>query len=226
MTSISKLKLLLPGIVGFSAYLIANKFFPEEMKSFDDPLTGLRGDGRLAKIFPKIFKRFSRFSRDRALKIGLLALFGTTAFLYFQELEALLIDDVFDYFCVQEAEKNLKIGCGISEEPELLLHTNNMRDIIVDDILSDEHKLFLLKLKLDILINGECMERSRFVVMGIIVALLTFTISNVGGLVLLVEALYRLVQQGKISKALYKQILKALAKRWGKNAVPVEYLLD
>lgn len=217
-------KLLLSGIVGFSAYLIANKFSSEErIKSFDeDPLIGLRGDGGLTKIFPKIFKKVSR---DRALKIGLLALFGTTAVLYFPQIEALLIDDAFDYFCVsRDLEGNLKIGCGISEEPVLLLHTDEMRELISDDILFDRHKIFLLKTKIDIIANGECMERSRFLVMAIMVVILTFTISNVGGLALILESLRALLREKKISKALYKQIIKAIVKRWGKNAVPVEYL--
>lgn len=85
MKSISKL--LLPSIIGVSVYLIVNKLFPEKIQSFDqDPLTDLRGGEGLTKIFSKIFKKILT---DRALKIGLLALFGTTAFQYFQgEIEA------------------------------------------------------------------------------------------------------------------------------------------
>ena len=62
--------------------------------------------------------------------------------------------------------------------------------------------------------------------MAIVAAVLTFTVSGVDGLTLLLEALYRLFQEGKISKGLYKQILKALAKRWGGEAVPIEHFLD
>ena len=47
--------------------------------------------------------------------------------------------------------------------------------------------------------------------------ILTFTISGVGGLVLVLEALYRLFQEGKISKAVYTQVVKALSKRWFKK---------
>jgi hypothetical protein len=62
--------------------------------------------------------------------------------------------------------------------------------------------------------------------MAILAAILTFTISGVSGLALILEALYRLFQEGKISKAVYKQMIKALAKRWGGNAVPVEHLVE
>ena len=101
-----------------------------------------------------------------------------------------------------------------------------MREIIVSHTLSDEHKISLLKIKLDFIINGECAGKFRFLVMAIIAAILTFTISGVGGLALILEALYRLFQEGKISKAVYKQVIKALAKRWGKSAIPVEHLLE
>ena len=66
----------------------------------------------------------------------------------------------------------------------------------------------------------------RFLVMAILAAILTFTISGVGGLALILEALYRLFQEGKISKAVYTQRVKALATRWGGSAVPIEHLLE
>lgn len=217
-------KLLLPSIVGVGVYLIVNKFFPEKIKSFDeDPLTSLRGGNDATKIFPKIVKKILT---DRALKIGLLAIFGTTAFQYFQaEIEALLIDDVFNHVCVRDTEGNLKIVCDIVKEYDLHLHATTMREIIVSNSLSDEHKISLLKIKLDFIINGECGGKIRFLVMAITAAILTFTISGVGGLALMLEALYRLFQEGKISKAVYTGVIKALARRWGGSAVPVEHLL-
>jgi hypothetical protein len=101
-----------------------------------------------------------------------------------------------------------------------------MREVIISKALSQEQKISLLKIKLDFIINGECAGKSRFLVMAILAAILTFTISGVSGLALILEALYRLFQEGKISKAVYKQIIKALAKRWGGNAVPVEHLVE
>ena len=70
------------------------------------------------------------------------------------------------------------------------------------------------------------MGKTRFLVVAILGVVLAFTISGVGGLALILEALYRLFQEGKIGKALYKQILKALARRWGVKNVPIEHLLD
>ena len=60
--------------------------------------------------------------------------------------------------------------------------------------LSDEHKISLLKIKLDFILNVECTGKFRFLIMAIIAAILTFTTSGVGGLALILEALYRFFQ--------------------------------
>ena len=116
--------------------------------------------------------------------------------------------------------------CEIIQEHELNLHAKCLKSLIVSNEITHEQKVSLLKIKLDFIINGECGGKRRFLVMAIVGAVLTFTISGVGGLALILEALYRLFQEGKISKALYKQIVKALAKKWGGKAVPIDHLLD
>lgn len=85
--------------------------------------------------------------------------------------------------------------------------------------MTQEQKISLLKIKLDFIINGECGAKTRFLVIAIIGTLFTFTVSGVGGLALILEALYRLFQEGIIGKALYKQILKALVRR----KIPIEH---
>ena len=62
--------------------------------------------------------------------------------------------------------------------------------------------------------------------MTILGIILTFTISGVGGLALILEALYRLFKKGKISKALYEQILKAVSRRWFGNIISTDHLND
>ena len=141
------------------------------------------------------------------------------------EIEALLVDDVFKHLCVQKVDGELKVVCDIIQEHELDLHTKSMKSLIIFNNLGREEKISLLKIKLDFIINGECAGKRRFVVMAILAAVITVSISGVGGLALILEALYRLFQEGKISKAVYKQILKVLAKKWGAS-VSVEHLLD
>ena len=108
-------------------------------------------------------------------------------------------------------------------------YTKIIKEIIVSQNLSDEHKIYLLKTKLNFIIHGECGGKIRFLVMAILATVFTFTISGVSVLSLILEALYRLFQKGKILKAIYSQIVKTLAKRCGGrtgNAVPVEHLLE
>ena len=216
-------KFLLPSIVGVSVYLVIHKLFPEKAKSFDEnPMTAVRGGDAEIKLFTKILRALMT---DRAIKIALIASFSTAGVTFFHdEIIALLADDAFNSVCVNNTDGNLKILCEIIEEYELKSHTTQMKEIIISTHLSNEHKISLLKIKLDFIINGECAGKSRFLIMTLLGVILTFTISGVGGLALFLETLYRLFQEGKISKAVYAQILKVLSNRLFGKAVPVEHL--
>lgn len=217
-------KILLPSIVGVSVYIIVNRLFPEKVKGFEkDPLKDLRG-GSKRNLVKEIVKKILK---DKALKIAILSVFATAGIQHFQsELETLLIDDVFKNICIRDVDGELKVVCDIIQEHDLNLHTKSMKSLIVSNELTQEQKISLLKIKLDFIINGECGGKTRFLVMAILGAVLALTISGVGGLGLILEALYRLFQEGRIGKALYKQILKALARKWGAKNVPIEHLLD
>jgi hypothetical protein len=217
-------KILIPSLLGISAYFIINKLFPEKVEGFGkDHIEGLRGGDRtklLKKITEKILK-------DRALKVAILTVFASAGIQYFQsEIEALLVEDIFNTLCVTDVDGKLKIVCDIVEEHDLNSHAKSIRSLLISNGLSSEQKISLLKIKLDFIINGECMGKRRFLAMAVVAAILTFTVSGIGGLALILEALLRLFQEGKISKALYKQILKALARRSGVEALPIEHLLD
>jgi hypothetical protein len=217
-------KILLPSIVGIGVYLIINKLFPEKEKSLGkDPIEALRGGDRM-KLAKKIAKKLLK---DKALKIAIISVFATAGIQHFQsEIEALLVDDIFNTLCVKDVDGELKVVCDIVQEHDLNSHAKSIKSLIISNDLSSEQKISLLKIKLDFIINGECMGKRRFLVMAVVAAVLTFTVSGVGGLALILETLYRLFQEGKISKALYKQIVKALARKWGVKAVPIEHLLD
>jgi hypothetical protein len=218
------LKILLPSIVGVSVYLIINKLFPEKVESLGkDPIETLRGGDRM-----KLAKTIAeKLLKDKGLKIAIISVFATAGIQHFQsEIEALLVDDVFNTLCVKDVDGKLKVVCDIVQEHDLNSHAKSIKSLIISNDISSEQKISLLKIKLDFIINGECMGKRRFLVMVAVAAVLTFTVSGIGGLTMLLEALYRLFQEGKISKALYKQILKALARRWGVKAVPIEHLLD
>ncbi len=220
MASISKI--LLPTIVGIIVYILISKLLPGEVEVFQgDPPKDVRGGQiELAKRITK------KLLNNNVLKLTLLSVFATAGIQYFQsEIEALLVDDVFKHLCGQKVDGELKVVCDIIQEHELNLHTKSIRSLIISNNLGREEKISLLKIKFDFIINGECAGKRRFFIMAVLGAVVSVAISGVGGLTLILEALYRLFQEGKISKALYKQILKALAKRGGVS-LPVEHFLD
>ena len=218
-------KVLLPTIVGVSVYIIISRLFPEKVEGFEkDPLKDLRGGSEI-NLGKQVETVVKTILKDRALKIALLSIFLAAGSQHFQsEIEALLIDDVFNHICIRDVDGELKVVCNIIQEHELNLHVKSFKSLIISNSLTQEEKISLLKIKLDFIINGECGGKTRFLVVAITGTVLTFTISGVGGLALILEALYRLFQEGRIGKALYKQILKALSKKWGIKNVPVDHL--
>ena len=57
-----------------------HKLFPEKVKSFDEePVTAVRGGDDKIKLFTKIFRAIMT---DRALKIIIIATFGTAAWTF------------------------------------------------------------------------------------------------------------------------------------------------
>jgi hypothetical protein len=213
--------IFLPTIVGLAVYIVINKFFPEKVSGINSQKDLRGGDSSKNNLIKKLIKDILN---DKALKLALLSVFTTAGIQFFnQEIETLLKDKVFEQLCVKEVDGKLKIVCDIVKEHELNLHSKSIKQLIIANNLSREEKVNLLKIKLDFIINGECTGKTRFLIISIIAALITVCVSGVGGLVLFLEALYRLFQEGKISRALYEQIFKIVTKRVTK--VPVEPIL-
>lgn len=211
---------LWPTIVGVSVYIIVNRLFPEKVEPFEkDPLKDLRG-GSKAKLFKELLKHLSN---DKALKIALVSTFATAGVRHFNsEIQEFLAAEVFRQICVQDADGKLKVVCDIIQKHDLNSYTKSMRSVILANNLTQEQKISLLKIKLDFIINGECCGKTRFLVVAILGVLIACTISGVGGLALILEALYRLFQEGRLGKALFKQLMKALARKYGAE-IPNEY---
>lgn len=214
-------KILLPTILAITAYIIVDRLFPEKA---ENPLQDLRGGGTDKLNFVK--RIVKKILADRALKIGMLTLFASAGVQHFQtEVETLLVDEVFNEICLQKVDGQLKIVCDIVKEHELNLHAKSIKSLIIANDLTQDQKISLLKIKLDFIINGECRGKTRFWILASLGGVLIVTVSGVGGLALILEALYRLFEEGKIGKALYKQILKILAGKWVRKNVPVKHLL-
>ena len=210
-------KFLLPSVVGISVYIIINQFFTEKIQ--DDPSKNLTSDGE-SNLVKKIFK-------NKALKIAILSAFATAGIQNFQsEIQVLMVDDVFNHICIPDVDVNTEfyIARDIVQKHQLNLYSKSIKSLIISDDLTQEEKISLLKIKFDFIINGECIGKTRFLVVAILGALLAFTISGLRGLFLILEALYRLFKEGKIAKGLYKQILKVLVMRLGRKNVPIEHL--
>lgn len=220
--AINYTRAILPSLVGIIVYMIISKLFPQEFEK--DPINvtekdPLRVTGGSQELFRELVKRYAkRILTDHALKAAIISIFFTSGTIYFQsEIESLLSDAIYKDLCKDGTAKivdgKLKFVCNLVEELELKDHSNVIQNILIREGLSNEQKVSLLKIKLDFIINGNSPGKKRFIVMVIIGLILAVTMSGVGGLALILEALYRLFQEGKISEALYKAILAALANK-------------
>lgn len=211
-----------PLILGIIACIIVDKYFPEKISEITEinPQKDLRGGHIFKKEFFK--KVYNSILKNRKLKILIISSFATIAAQNFtEEIIALLTDEELNKLCIKEVDGQLEIVCNIIKNHNLNLHNQAIRELILTKGISNNDKVNLLKIKLDFIINGECMGKTRFMI-GIILSLVVAVcFSGVGGLALFLEALFRLFQEGKISEALYKQILKAVLK--GKMNVPPEH---
>ena len=210
---------LLPIIVGGCVYLIVKNLFYNDLKNVK---TNLQSDFRggeneklnhIRRISKKITKQILK---NRPLVIAMLASFSVvTIQAFILEIQTLLSDEVFKYVCVQnlEGEPRIKILCDIIENHDL--HTKAMETLIVSNKLTRAETVSLLKIKLEYIINLRAPGKIRFLLMTLLAGVTSWTVSGTGGLAIFLEALYNLWKEGRISRAVYEDILRILPRIWG-----------
>jgi|GEM_PF-2988408 hypothetical protein len=79
-------------------YTLINKLFPEKLSNENSKTGDFAKYHLVRKIVQKIL-------HDRALKIAIISIFTTAGIQYFhQEIESLLVDDVFNQVCVKKVD--------------------------------------------------------------------------------------------------------------------------
>jgi len=211
-------KIFVPSIIGVLTYIIANKLVRKNLPP-KNPSTDLRGgNGDTVEIVTKTI--FEKFTENGPLKLALISVFVTAMYYNFDdEIQKLLAADVFKLLSKKETKGNLKIVCYIVKEYNLDIHSPTMSELIVASHLSNPSKINLLKIKLDYLINGEFSGKKHFILKTVLSIILVITISGSGilSISLFLEALYKLFKEGRISEALYKQIVQALKEHYKNN---------
>ena len=116
--------IFLPTIVGIIIYIVVSKLIYEKVSdiNFEKDLKSrdiVRND-----LIKKIMKRIMH---DRALKASVITLFATAGLVHFhQEIEKLLVDDVFNEICDKEVKGQLQIVCDIVNKHKLNLHSKSV----------------------------------------------------------------------------------------------------
>lgn len=193
-------RLLTPTIVGLISYYIVYKLFPNESKRIDTfSEKNIRGGDNALYI-----KILDRIYNDNALKIGLIALFGTAGAMHFKdELVELLSNAQFLKLCNKEEKLINNPLCTLISKYELDKHTISIRKLILDNELDVESKIRLLTIKLGWIIRGEYAGKKRSLLIFLIGVIIAASLTGTGGLALMLEALYNLFKSGKLDEATY-----------------------
>jgi len=233
-------KIFIPMGVGIATFVIFSTAFPESFvetnqsnpsnkpsrlfrrlkdKTSIDSIEKLNKWLSTKRIANKIFKQILR---KKAFKVALVATFLTLGVQHFEtEILQMLTQRELFYLCGKKQPEKLETICKIYRDLKLHQFSESVQESVVSSELRYDQRVEMIKIKLDCLINGPCTGKKRFLVVSLIGLILSLTISGVGGLTIILEALFRLFREGKISKALFKQIITALAANLG---VPVETL--
>lgn len=201
-------RILFPTIVGATVYFAVDKFGSK--KPFD--ITSQNGSKK--NVIKRLFKRAYQ---NKALKLALISVVATVGVQYFyQQIAAILLNEVFKK---QSAEAGpLQIFVEIVEEHNIALHSRSIKQLINTQKHSKEEKVELLKIKLDFIINNELDAHTGFLIISIIILLITTCSAGPMGLAIFLEALYRLLQEGRISQALYNRIVEEATKNFNNSS--------
>lgn len=196
--------------MSLSTYYIVNKFFPEKKEvnviSEEDKFRG-GADGIIKKTFDSTLN-------ERSFKLALIVLFTTESLMFFQEeIIELLASKNFIKKCLDNDKLKDDFICKLISEHELNLHTEHINKIILSDSLNEQHKLKLLRIKLDWILNSESGGKREFALRAILSIIIGTCATGSGGLFIILDTLYRLFKTGKLSEGMYIYLRKlALSK--------------
>jgi hypothetical protein len=193
-------------VVGIGTTLLSKRLFPEKKKELElSDSDIIRGGDNVIKI-PLLTKLLT----DRSLKIGLLAIFGTHMLIdYSDQLkQALMSQAMIEYAMRREGVCADRIN-RIATENELYKHSLVMRELLLDKNLTVLEKGQFLYYKIEAILRGKSPKRKRY----ILLALIGCSLTGVGGLCIILEALRKLWEDGQISDALYRELVKHAKKQ-------------
>jgi hypothetical protein len=170
----------------------------------------------------KIRSIFREIAKNRAWKVGLIAMFGTV-------MADQLKDELLDLLLHATYSNLANVADEIPEISYLVTMTNELnlpnldepiRNIILRTDLDNEVKVILLKTKIQAILNGGLPGGAKLLFMALIARIVSISFSGIGGLAIFLEALRKLLEEGKISEALYKKILRLVIQKHGRG-IPV-----
>ena len=200
--------------VGTVTYIFVNRFFPgkkPEIIEMDRDL--VRGGEEIVRV-PK----WTKLLGDPALKIGIISVFLTHfAFVYQNELVAILSSQAVLDVARKRKGVCAKLINDFAMENDLELYTNKVREVLVKENLTFKDKVQFLKLKLGYILKGNFTGKKRALALLLIGIVISCSLTGIGGLCMILDALRKLFEEGKISEAVYIELVEQAKRKFKVN---------
>jgi len=107
--------------------------------------------------------------------------------------------------------------CVLIRENNLACESDAINGILLDNNISYENKVRLVRIKLDWLIDGEYKGKKKMLITFLIGLIMCVAVSGTGGLAVMLDALYQLFKADKISDVTYRYLTERLFREAGKS---------
>lgn len=201
--------------VGTVTYIFVNRFFPgkkPEIIEMDPDL--VRGGAEVVRV-----PMWTKLLSDPALKIGIMSVFLTHfVFVYQNELVAILSSQAVLDVARKRKGECAKLINDFAVENDLEQYTTKVRELIVKDNLTFTDKVKSLKYKLGYILKGKFTGKKRALALLLIGIVITCSVTGIGGLCMILDALKKLFEEGKISEAVYIELVEHAKRKFKVNS--------
>jgi hypothetical protein len=199
-------------VVGVSSYYISRRFSFKAVNEFEsnDKNVPRGGDNTPS---PSLIRRILE---NQDLKFAIASVMLVHCLNNFQDELVKLISEASMYTHLSKSSgKCAKLIHKFATENEIYETTKKLRETLIKHNLTFEDKVEFIKIKLAHILKMKKYANKKIIILLIIGIILSCCLSGIIGLSAILEALRRLLIEGKISEALYNELVDEALEKYG-----------
>jgi hypothetical protein len=180
-------------------------FFPEKKEGAShngDPAIRGKGGDEVVKL-----PLLKRITRNKSLKVGMVVIFiASMVGTYNKELVKVLSESDVIELAKSGNGRCARVISKFIEENKISQTPESIRNLAVADRLGFDEKAELLKIKIEYILKNNFPGKRKYIILLLFGVVITCAVTSAGGLALILDALRKLFEKGKISEALYEEL--------------------